>query len=378
LLGTFTDNAAAGTRTFVAPSIDVIAQHQVAINRINGIYLCLGNANALQSMGFERKIVLSANGLIVPDATLQNKVKGELPRLQNCHIILDVDDTLGFGKNKPGRRMGNYYDYIRSIWTNLRKMLNLLVEPDGGGNVVGFTVSQKTMASGLRLKVLQDYFGRSSIPSLEQDVLQAFSVFYHKMSATNDWASFVAVSTKTTVDAIMITSKTGAGGVLQDQDKMLVEFKHRLKGVSKGDDDGDQTFSQYDFAVYWKHAADWADFLGWASGHKEWSDELNASKNHIRDAFGSWTYESPLKAEENYPLFARYRVKSGGNWGMGNVKHVYLVPLELIFDDLCKYHAVEYLVSENVVSRVDANAMPLDAAITAADDQHQQSQTDYF
>lgn len=85
-----------------------------------------------------------------------------------------------------------------------------------------------------------------------------------------------------------------------------------------------------------------------------------------------------MNVGENYPLFARFRVKSTTQWGLGNINHVYLVPLEVIFEEICKYHAVEYLVSENVVPRGDADAMTLDAAITAAENQHQQSQNDYF
>jgi len=380
LLGSFTDNPAAGTKTFDAPTGVVLAEHANALNRINGIYLCMGNANILSQIGRERKIVLSANGLIVPDAPLHDKVKGELPRLQNCHIILDVDDTLGFGKNKPGRRMGNYYDYIRAIWTNLRRVLNLLVEPDGGGNVVGFNAGQKTMQTGLKLKVLQDYFGRSSIPTLEQDVVQAFSVFSHKMSVGNDWASMVSVHTKTTIDAIMVNpiSNASGGGILQDQDTMQVEFKYRLKGVSKGDDEGDQTFGQYDFAVYWKHDDDWAGFLAWAAGHKDWDGEINSVKNNMRGVWGTWTYASPLPGGENYPLFARYRVKTSGGWGLGNTLHVYLVPLEMIFNDLCKHHAVRYLVAEGVHNQVNADALARTDAIDEADAQFVVSGNAFF
>ena len=249
--------------------------------------------------------------------------------------------------------MGSYYNFMKAIWANIRRTLNLICEASGGGNVIGFTNEQKRQLSGLKLKVMQEYFGRATIPRMEQDVVQAFTVFNGHRWNTNG-STWISLSTRTTVDALMVkgASSIVEGGVLQDENRVRVEFKKDLKGVQDAEEGGDQTFSQYDFAVYWGHSdAQQTNFAAYP--RRAWSDEPTPHKNHIRVAWGEWRYEG----KEGYPLCARWRARSSGNWGLGNQSHVYLVPLELIYNDLCRVAAEDYVKAHGDHSEEEVGAI---------------------
>ena len=256
-------------------------EHRVALNRLHGIRVIIARPTVLTELGISPcGILLSGNGLpIMKDLT--RDVSGGSGYLKDMHIIVDVDETLGYGKKSVGTRMKYYYPLIGKMWKALFMMAQLVVGNEGGGTGSKFSKAHKRMKlTKIERECMEDLFGRSSIPKDENCVIAAHNYWLGKKKGGVYNPRWLTISSKTTIDGLALNIEDGefqaldSGGTttgVTDAQCMKVEYKLNGKSLIDQNKNMKQMFKYYNVGIAWHSLKKSTDGYNvkWKSQHAE-------------------------------------------------------------------------------------------------------------
>jgi hypothetical protein len=296
-------------------------EHATALNRINGARFIIARTPLLAELGVPCSgIMLSCNGLPISQSVSKD-ISGGIGYLKNMHIVIDVDETLGYGKRNPGTRMKYYYKIVKGIWPILMEMATLVVGNESGSTGHDFKANMKRMSLfKVEREIMSEYFGRASPPKDENGVIAAHNYYLGRKKSTAIKPNWVAYSQSSNIDALRLkddiaveelenldSSRTSKVAISQC---MKVEYKLDSAKLIESNDKANQSFRDYEIGVAWK------------SIRKEYDGyTLHWDKNN---------------ATENYEFLSQCWVSEGhvpiGNDGNG----IYLLSLEIIYNTKLK------------------------------------------
>lgn len=229
-------------------------KHDTALERVNGAILFIAPRPFLKNPFVHRSTIgLSVNGLPT-DISLEIS-GGELGYVPSVHLILDVQETLGYGKrNLPPRSKGMYNALAKTLWVNLRKLAKLVignVEPDTDPTLTGNRMNPneelaKIIIDRDRREKYFELTGRVTEPETEEDLI---SVYYYMVGKgllkKYEW---MRLNDNTIYDAMAkVTDSSGP---------LTIEFKYDIKSLCESDFEGRQKFSEMDLAIVWKSTSE--------------------------------------------------------------------------------------------------------------------------
>lgn len=235
-----------------------------ALTRINGIHISISNSKNLKGkLGIPAGQWISVNGLPT-DIKAEIEGVGDGGFRTSMHIIVDVDGTLGIGKRNLGGEGPGLHgtlkntveNYLVGIWTNLVRIARRITvneEKETDGKLIDFNEGQlEEIEEEKSYEVMLENFGRTTLPTTEDDVIQMHNYWLGKNRYPFGWQSLSGV---TEIDGI--SEMTHHGGVLKIEYKgpdqvgsnqsgiRNLVYKNNLKG-------GRQSFAKYDVAVVWE------------------------------------------------------------------------------------------------------------------------------
>jgi hypothetical protein len=200
-------------------------------------------------------ITLSANGLPT-DISLEitGAVLGYLP---SVHFVLDVDETLGYGKrNLPPRSKGLYNQLAKDLWRNIWKIAEKVVkeEEERDWTLSGNLFDPRAEASAIvdpasaEGKALQELLGWTTLPKTEEDVVASY--FYMAGRGLVPRYGFVRLNDNTVYDAI--TTAVAPAAIPRPEELLTVEFKPSTLELCQSDEMGRQRFQDMQLGIVWE------------------------------------------------------------------------------------------------------------------------------
>ncbi len=106
---------------------DNVYRHRTVLSRVNGGILFIASRPFLKNpLAHKASLGVSVNGLPT-DITLDAS-GAELGHVPSVHLVLDVDETLGYGKrNLHPKSKHAYNNLMKDLWRNLHKLAKLIV-----------------------------------------------------------------------------------------------------------------------------------------------------------------------------------------------------------------------------------------------------------
>lgn len=224
------------------------SKHKTALSRVNGAILFIAPRPFLKNPFVHRSTIgLSVNGLPT-DITLEVS-GGELGYVPSVHLILDVDEKLGYGKrNLPPRSKGIYNDLAKTLWINLRKIAKLVIgttDSDTDKSITGNKFDLNEELSKIIVDNRDKYFeitGRISAPETEEDLISTY--FYMVGKGYLQKYQWMRLNDCTIYDAFAKDP--------EDVGPFNIEFKYESKSLCESDERGDQVFRDMKLAIVWK------------------------------------------------------------------------------------------------------------------------------
>jgi len=228
----------------------------LALYRVNGaiLYIAPRPFNR-RILGHRPTITLSVNGL--PTDISLEVTGGALGYVPSVHFVLDVDETLGYGKrNLPPRSKGIYTTLMRELWRNFQKLASFIVAEDEtiDRTMTGITFDLKeewgkVIDSNIKEgKELSENFGRITYPRTEEDVVQAY--FYLAGKGIIYPYKYVRLNDNTVYDALAVDPNSRPP--LTPEQLLTVEFKYSGAQLCESDEEGRQRFQDIQLAIVWE------------------------------------------------------------------------------------------------------------------------------
>jgi hypothetical protein len=235
---------------------DKISANYLALYKINGamLYIAPRPFNR-RILGHRPTITVSVNGLPT-DITLE-VTGGALGYVPSVHFVLDVDETLGYGKrNLPPRSKGIYTALMRELWRNIQKLASFIVAEDEtiDRTLTGTTFDLKEQwgkvidKNSKEGRELLENFGRVTYPETEEDVVQAY--FYLAGKGIVYPYKYVRLNDNTVYDALAVDLNSLSP--LTPEQLVTVEFKYSAKQLCESNEEGRQRFQDIDLAIVWE------------------------------------------------------------------------------------------------------------------------------
>ncbi len=243
-----------------------------ALYKVNGgiLYIAPRPFNR-RVLGHRPTVTISVNGL--PTDISLEITGGALGYVPSVHLVLDVDETLGYGKrNLPSRAKGIYNDLIRELWRNLSKLASFIVAEEEAidRTLDGVPFDLKEEWSKIRDeeskegKELIQSFGRCTIPETEEDVVEAY--FFLAGKGVVHSYKYVRLNDRTIYDALVVNPEITSK--LAPENLLTVEFKYSAKQLCQSDEEGRQRFQDIQLAIVWK-MGDLEEFPDYSAQPKE-------------------------------------------------------------------------------------------------------------
>jgi Histidine kinase-, DNA gyrase B-, and HSP90-like ATPase len=213
-----------------------LRQNRSALEIVNGMYLVIGpKSYLLKYFHVGAKQNISVNGL--PTNITLKLPQSALAYLNNIHLVLDVNCTLGFGKrNLHGRTKGSIDAFYREVWNTLRTVVSHIVSQEDAPD-------RDSMPKWEEVNELESYknagntFRKSSlffrtVPQEEQEVV---ALFFELIGSKTLKGYFpFRVGAQTIYDALFYIDKQQGNTIphnIRARDLKFVEFKYRLSSL---------------------------------------------------------------------------------------------------------------------------------------------------
>ena len=239
-----------------------LKHHRRALDYVNGMYLIISQRNYMgKYFHIGPKQLLSVNGL--PTNISLSTPRGALAYLNNVHIVLDVDCTLGFGKrNIPGRTKGIIDALFADLWAMLRRVCPLVVGIKEGKDPTDFASWDKELEYD-NYKAAENTFRDLPIflqivPKEEQEVV---ALFYELVGRKllSGYFPFRSGGNRALYDALYYISDSNADRVpktLKPRDLKVVEFKYHLSEIITEFENTEKFLSGIDLVICWDNDCD--------------------------------------------------------------------------------------------------------------------------
>jgi Histidine kinase-, DNA gyrase B-, and HSP90-like ATPase len=255
-----TTDPASASLNILEPDEVAIDRNRTALERVNGAILFVASRRFQRTkLAHASSIALSVNGL--PTDILLEFTGSELGYVPSVHFILDVDETLGYGKrNLPPRSKGVYNALGRDLWQNLHKLAGYLVaEDDEFDWTAAGTRFDRAMEFGKvlpdtdpRRAIAEDLMGRVTLPETEEDVVAAY--FHMAGRGLVPPYRFVRLNDRTIYDGLTAAPKPPNS--FQDGNLLTIEFKRSTSDLCRADESRRQRFEDIQLAIVWEASAD--------------------------------------------------------------------------------------------------------------------------
>ena len=246
----------------LVPDDAAVKQNQTALERTNGGILFISSRPfQRQVLGHKSSFALAVNGL--PTDISLEVTGAALGYIPSVHFVLDVDETLGYGKrNLPPRSKGLYNQLAKDLWKNLQKLAGSIVTEaeDIDLTVTGIHFDPKVEVASVvdsatpEGNALRTELGRITLPRTEEDVVGSY--FHMAGRGTVPLYRFVRLNDVTVYDGL--TARPDGEGTPKAEELLTVEFKFSTLQLCRSDEQGRQKFHDIQLAVVWE-ATDQAD-----------------------------------------------------------------------------------------------------------------------
>jgi hypothetical protein len=239
----------------VSLSVEDRIEIAAGLKHINGIYCIIAASHTLKNrLGIAAVQDYSVNGLPV-GVQIKLDRAGNLAARSQVHLIVDIDTHLGIGKRNMGLH-GNQLNSISKVmvmfWNHTIAPIARAVSGLEGKDDTGLSEfsdeAKELIDHPASFEVMIEHFGRLTIPTSEQDIIQMHSYYMGKHNLNPNW---LALSTGTNVDAVSLP-RFQQGEFEQD---FRIEYKgpnssyvlldNQQNSLSK------QRFNDYQIAVIW-------------------------------------------------------------------------------------------------------------------------------
>lgn len=241
---------------------EAIDRNQTALERTNGAVLFISSRPFQRNvLGHKSSISLSVNGL--PTDISLEVTGAALGYIPSTHFILDVDETLGYGKrNLPPRSKGLYNQLAKDLWRNLQKLAGSVVaeQEERDWTLTGILFKPKEEAALIldpgspEGRVLLDKLGRLSIPRTEEDVVATY--FFMAGKGLLPRFRFVRLNDVTVYDGL--SGAPDSEEVPRPEQLLTVEFKFSTQQLCQSDEQGRQRIQDLQLVIVWE-STDQAD-----------------------------------------------------------------------------------------------------------------------
>ncbi len=250
-----------GAPNILVEEPDALVRNATALDRVNGAVLFIASRIFLKDkLAHKSSFSLSVNGL--PTDLALEITGAELGYLPSVHLILDVNEPLGYGKrNLPPRSKGLYNQLGRDLWKTLHQLAALLVaqQEERDLSLVGVPFD-KTKELGTiprtdppLLERQRSFLGRLSAPQTEEDVIASY--FHMAARGLVPEYQVVRLSDHTIYDGLF--TLPGADGTrLTERDLLTVEFKRSTADLCEADLVRRQNFEDIQLAIVWEATPD--------------------------------------------------------------------------------------------------------------------------
>lgn len=234
-----------------------IQRHRAFLNAVNGLYIVIAQRPYMGKylqMGPAQTI--SVNGL--PTTITITTPRGGLGYLNNIHIVIDVDTTLGFGKrNIPSRTKGVIDAYFIEAWSMLRRVIMSLVGVREGKDPATLPVWNKDeqydnyQSDANLMKDLPLFF--KTAPREEQEVVALFFELVGRKLLKGYFPFRVGLN-RATYDALFYISSEEAERMpksFRSRELKIVEFKFHLSELIDDFNSEFKYLEDIDLVVCW-------------------------------------------------------------------------------------------------------------------------------
>ena len=235
-----------------------LRKHKSALDTINGMYLIIGQKSYLLKyfhVGTRQSI--SVNGL--PTNISLSLPIGALAYLNNIHLVLDVDCTLGFGKrNLPSRTKGSLDAFYQEAWNMLRRVVPLVIGQRADVDPSDIPTWDKSEEldnyrdSSNPFRQLNLFFRNK--PKEEQEVIALFFELIGR-KLLKGYFPF-RVGGKTIYDGLFYIDRNQGETIAQNiksKDLKFVEFKYSISRLLRDLDDQIKFLDDIDLLICWEN-----------------------------------------------------------------------------------------------------------------------------
>lgn len=250
-----------GGRTIFEADEILLKKHKAVLEKINGMYLAIGSKtymNKFFHIGIKQ--IISVNGL--PTNITLKLPTGALSYLNNVHIVLDVNYTLGFGKRNLNPRYKGYIDaFFLEVWNLLRNVAPYVVGDRDGRDIPESQAWNKEEEIETYnhkqnfMKELPLFF--RTVPQEEQEVIALFFELIGR-KLLKGYFPFRIASKKTYDGLFYIDYEEGDKLIpnVRPPQLRVVEFKYHLSELIKDFEDENKYIQDIDLLVCWDHDYD--------------------------------------------------------------------------------------------------------------------------
>ncbi len=232
-------------------------KYKTVLGKINGGILFIASRPFLKNpLAHKSSICLSVNGL--PTDIILDVSGAELGYLPSTHLVLDVSETLGYGKrNLHPKSKGSYNNLGKDLWRNLHKLAKLIVteEESFDPTIDGFMFDKTAefikieKKNSAQLKKFHMITGRSTQPETEEDVI---ATYFHMVGrgylTSHNW---IRLNDRTVYDGILIPGQIKTEE-MNETKIFTVEFKYKLQDLCESDEERRQRFEDIQLAIVWR------------------------------------------------------------------------------------------------------------------------------
>jgi len=235
---------------------NAIDRNRRALTKVNGGLMFVASRTFLRTvLAHKASASLSVNG-IPTDLTIE--ITGaELGYLPGMHLVIDVDETLGYGKrNLAPTSKGAYNKFATDLWKTLHHLAGYIIgeEEERDLTVVGVRFNKpaefrKIFDLGVDSNRRRaELLGRASLPESEEDVVAT----YFSMAARGlvPLYQFIRLSDITIYDGLAL--RTESIDAANEGDIIVVEFKPNTYELCKSDEARRQRFDEMQLAIVWE------------------------------------------------------------------------------------------------------------------------------
>jgi hypothetical protein len=241
---------------------DTIRRHQRALGYVNGIYLIISQRNYMgKYLHLGPRQFLSVNGL--PTNIALSTPRGALAYLNNIHLVMDVDVTLGFGKrNIPGRTKGIIDALFADLWRMLRRVCPPIVGVKEGKDPTDFETWDKEAeydAFKDGANTFRDLpLSLKITPQTEQEVAALFFELIGR-KILKGYFPFRTGGSRSLYDGLFFIESAGSDKLpkkFKARELKVVEFKYHLSEIISDFDEQIKYLDDIDVVVCWDDDTD--------------------------------------------------------------------------------------------------------------------------